>query len=149
MEKTSKITASEYVKSWSPPQGVTLHIHSVSFENGEMGNFYHPKQNPPDINLGKVVTYTMNEKSKITIIKEQSENSDMTKKTSYSPKQVDVIGLAFSYAKDILVAQINAGLCVTKVKDVYKDLFIIAEPIHEKMLSMRDAAVNAEKEKTD
>lgn len=149
MEKTSKITKSEFSKQWSPPQGVTLYIHAVVFDNGDAGNFYHPKQNPPDISVGKTVTYTMNDKSKITIIKEQSENSEMTKKATYSPKQVDVIGLAFSYAKDILVAHINAGLCVTKTKDVYKDLFLIAEPINEKMIAMRDAVINAEKEKTE
>jgi hypothetical protein len=148
MEKTSKVKSCEFTKEWVTPQNATLYIHKVVFENNEEGNYYHIRKMPTEVAVGKELTYTMNDKLKLTIVKQvEPINESMTKKV-YQTKQSDIIGLAFSYAKDILVAAIDAGLCTSKVGKLSDDLIEIAVPIYDRMSKLKDD-LNKEEPKSE
>lgn len=136
--KTSKITACTFNNVWNPPTGGTLYLHSLSFENGDMGKIYATSQMPPNLAVGQTLTYTINEKLQVKIAEppiSKENNNTASNKPFISPKQTDIIGLSFSYAKDLMVAQIAQGIIYKKLPD---DFIKIAMPIYEKMQQLRD-----------
>lgn len=143
MTKTSKITACTFNNMWNPPTGGTLYLHSLSFENGDMGKIYANSQLPPELSIGQTLSYTINEKlqiKKVDVPVTPNNPSLDPKKTSY-PKQTDIIGLAYSYAKDLMVASMQQGTVYKKIPD---DFIKIATPIFNKMNEEREKLKNQE-----
>jgi len=136
--KTSKITACTFNNVWSPPSGGQLYIHSLSFENGDMGKIYAKTQNDPEIAVGKTITYTINEKLQIKIVDAvaPAPTTDAGKKPFVSPKQADIIGLSFSYAKDLMVASMGQGKKYANIPD---EFIKIAMPIYNKMTELKES----------
>lgn len=133
--KTSKITACTFNNAWNPPTGGVLYLHSLSFENGDMGKIYAKTQMPPELAVGKTLTYTINEKLQVKIV-EQPSNNSVAGKPFVSPKQADIIGLSFSYAKDLMVASMAQGTVYKKIPD---DFIKIALPIYNKMQELKES----------
>jgi len=143
MTKTSKITACTFNNMWNPPTGGTLYLHSLSFENGDMGKIYANSQLPPELSIGQNLSYTINEKlqiKKVDVPVPTNNTSVEPKKTSY-PKQTDIIGLAYSYAKDLMVASMQQGNIYKKIPE---DFIKIATPIFNKMNEEREKLKNQE-----
>ena len=134
--KTSKITACTFNNSWNPPTGGVLYLHSLSFENGDMGKIYAKTQMPSELAVGKILTYNINEKLQIKIVESPNNNSSAAGKPFVSPKQADIIGLSFSYAKDLMVASIAQGVVYKKIPD---DFIKLAMPIYNKMNELKES----------
>lgn len=134
--KTSKITACTFNNSWNPPTGGVLYLHSLSFENGDMGKIYAKTQMPSELAVGKIVTYNINEKLQIKIVESPNNNSSAAGKPFVSPKQADIIGLSFSYAKDLMVASMAQGTVYKKIPD---DFIKLAMPIYNKMNELKES----------
>jgi hypothetical protein len=144
--KTSKITVCTFNNVWNPPTGGTLYLHSISFENGDNGKIYATSQMPPNLIAGQMLTYTISEKLQVKVVEQptpQNNNNSNTPITKpfTSPKQTDIIGLSFSYAKDIMVAQIAQGVLYKKVPE---DFIKIAIPIYNKMQELRENLISKE-----
>jgi isocitrate dehydrogenase len=136
MTKTSKITACTFNNVWNPPTGGTLYLHSISFENGDMGKIYSNSQLPTELSVNQTLSYTINDKMQIKKVDTPSNNVTEIKKPNHQ-KQTDIIGLAFSYAKDIMVASMVQGVVYKKLPD---DFIKIAMPIYAKMNELKDVA---------
>jgi isocitrate dehydrogenase len=136
MTKTSKITACTFNNVWNPPTGGTLYLHSISFENGDMGKIYSNSQLPTELSVNQTLSYTINDKMQIKKVDTPSNNVTEIKKPN-SQKQTDIVGLAFSYAKDIMVASMAQGTVYKKLPD---DFIKIAMPIYTKMNELKDVA---------
>lgn len=143
MTKTSKITACTFNNMWNPPTGGTLFLHSLSFENGDMGKIYVTSQMPTEIAVNQILNYTINEKmqiKKVDMPVATNNQSTEIKKPMYQ-KQTDIIGLAYSYAKDIMIASMAQG---TIYKKLPEDFIKIATPIYNKMNEEREKLKNQE-----
>jgi len=68
-----------------------------------------------------------------------NNNNTEVKKTTY--KQTDIIGLAYSYAKDLMIASMQQG---TVYKKIPEDFIKIATPIYNKMNEEREKLKNQE-----
>lgn len=126
MEKKSKITRCVFKNEWQSPTGL-LYVFEVTLENGDKGSVYLKTDNSDEIAVNNTINYTINEKNKITLIRKEEKTMD---KNYFQARKFDAVGLAFSYAKDIIVAQINNK---AKVEDITAELIKIAEPIAIKM----------------
>lgn len=124
MEKTSKIVKSEFSNTWNPPSGQTLYVFILEFENGDSGKLYLKTPQNIEYNEGKVVQYSIDAKSKVSIVK---SNENGIKKV-FSIKSIDAAGMGFSYAKDIVVAMIHNKQKV-EIEEISTILIKIAEPI--------------------
>jgi len=116
--KTSVITKCKFSGDWKAPNGDTLYFHNIELKNGDSGNVATAEKYATKIEVGKEVSYTINDKMKIKL--SQEEGHDNTPKTysgsnaaynrqakpkrSYTKKPEDFLGYACSYAKDLVVA---------------------------------------------
>lgn len=136
MEKTAKVIECKFDKSWNPPTGGTLYVHNLKLSNGESGVIYHKQNMPGEILEGAEITYSINEKGKISISQKNNQQQSYTKKPQVNSRQgIDIIGYSFSYAKDLIIAKINNG---EKIKNISEELIKTAEPIFNKMNELRD-----------
>jgi hypothetical protein len=130
MEKTAKITETKKRLPFNPPSGGTLYPYDVKLDNGDFGCSYSKTENPTELAIGNTITYTINEKNKITIVK-KAEMTNTTNFNKYS--KFEPVGFAFSYAKDIIVARINSK---EKITDIVDEIINIAEPLAYKMYEL-------------
>ena len=130
MEKTAKITETKKRLPFNPPSGGTLYPYDVKLDNGDFGCSYSKTENPTELAIGNTITYTINEKNKITIVKktEMTNTNNFNKYSKFEP-----VGFAFSYAKDIIVARINSK---EKITDIVDEIINIAEPLAYKMYEL-------------
>jgi hypothetical protein len=130
MEKTAKITETKKRLPFNPPSGGTLYPYDVKLDNGDFGCSYSKTENPTELAIGNTITYTINEKNKITIVKK----AEMTNTTNFNKyNKFEPVGFAFSYAKDIIVARINSK---EKITDIVDEIINIAEPLAYKMYEL-------------
>jgi len=130
MEKTAKITETKKRLPFNPPSGGTLYPYDVKLDNGDFGCSYSKIENPTELAIGNTITYTINEKNKITIVKK----AEMTNTTNFNKyNKFEPVGFAFSYAKDIIVARINSK---EKITDIVDEIINIAEPLAYKMYEL-------------
>lgn len=130
MEKTAKITETKKRLPFNPPSGGTLYPFDVKFDNGDYGCSYSKIENPTELAIGNTITYTINDKNKITIVKK----TEMTNTNNFKAyNKFEPVGFAFSYAKDIIVARINSKEKITNIVD---ELINIAEPLAYKMYEL-------------
>lgn len=130
MEKSAKITESKKRLPFNPPSGGTLYPYDLKLDNGDFGCTYAKTENPSELTIGNTITYTINDKNKITIIKkaDMTNPSNFTKYNKFEP-----VGFAFSYAKDIIVARIASK---EKIANIVDELINIAEPLAYKMYEL-------------
>lgn len=157
-QKESIVTVCNYDKPWTAPNNDVIHYHSLTMENGDIGNVGVSEKFAPKIGVGAKVTYTING-NKIKFISSDKENAQPTpgagggmqpntefeKNTPPPPQQArrnygqkkieDNLGYVFGYAKDITVGLIGAGNVKAK-KDPAKTTIEIAEEIYKKMNEM-------------
>lgn len=130
MEKTAKITESKKRIPFNPPSGGTLYPFDIKLDNGDVGCNYQKVENPSELTIGNTITYTINDKNKITIIKK----TEMTNTNNFKAyNKFEPVGFAFSYAKDIIVAKINNK---ENIEDIVEELVNIAEPLAFKMYEL-------------
>lgn len=130
MEKTAKITESKKRIPFNPPSGGTLYPFDIKLDNGDVGCNYQKVENPSELTIGNTITYTINDKNKITIIKK----TEMTNTNNFKAyNKFEPVGFAFSYAKDIIVAKINNK---ENIEDIVEELVSIAEPLAFKMYEL-------------
>jgi hypothetical protein len=160
-QKTSIVTECNYDKPWEAPNKDVIHYHSLTMENGDIGNVGVSEKFAPKIGVGAKVTYTING-NKIKFISSNMENApapapgpgsnNLKPNTAFentpappqkqqtwgkgSPKKIeDNIGYVFGYAKDLTVGLISQGNAKAK-KDPAKTTIDIAETIYKKMNEM-------------
>tara|TARA_R110000764_G_scaffold542_8_gene2106 strand:- start:16472 stop:16939 length:468 start_codon:yes stop_codon:yes gene_type:complete len=121
--KTSIITHCKFSGDWKAPNGDILYFHNIELKNGDAGNVATAEKYASKIDIGKEVSYTINDKMKIKLQQDEghnntpdtyngsnsSENRQPSKytpkaKRSYAKKPEDFLGYACSYAKDLVVA---------------------------------------------
>lgn len=132
MEKTAKITESKKRIPFNPPSGGTLYPFDIKLDNGDVGCNYQKVENPSELTIGNTITYTINDKNKITIIK-KTEMTNTTTSNFKAYNKFEPVGFAFSYAKDIIVARINSKEKITNIVD---EIINIAEPLAYKMYEL-------------
>lgn len=160
-QKESIVTACNYDKPWEAPNKDVIHYHSISMENGDIGNVGVNQKFAPKIGVGAKVVYSING-NKIKFVSSDMENAPDPnpnpnpnsgispntdfEKTAPPPKQQtwgkgapkkieDNLGYVFGYAKDITVGLIGSGNVKAK-KDPAKVTIEIAEEIYKKMNEM-------------
>lgn len=149
MEKTSVITKVVYDKPWEAPNKDIIHYHSITLENGDIGNVGVSEKFPLKIGTGAKITYTING-NKIKIISNETatppppaqEKQAPQKETkapfpqkTYAKKLDDFLGYTFGYAKDLTVAQIQSG-DKEAIKDPAQTTIDHAETIYAKIREM-------------
>lgn len=167
-EKVGKVKSFVFSKEWVNPQQQTLYVHNIEFENGDKGSCWCKTQMPIQYSPGAELGYEMpgNDRIKINrVIVQQpttNPNSYQYPKMTDSRK-VDDIRLAFTHAKDLIVAKIDlqkfaaqnnktvkvvAAKKPGQVKPETEDLFLMdpvsdlcdaAEIIYNKMKELRQA----------
>lgn len=144
MTKTATVTKCQYQTKWQSPNGGFIYYFELKFDNGDFGVCGRTKENPDDMQVGKMMEYEING-TKIKHIKPQQQlsntQSSERKKTAYKKAPDDFLGYAYAYAKDLVVAG------KTKPKDI-TDLKEIAEIIysHVTTLLTEGAKVNPTQE---
>lgn len=108
--KTSKILNCTFTSEWKAPNGAVLYYHELQMENGDKGTCGIKEKSPPKIWSGAIVTYTIDDKNKIKVIKSDMDNQPQqgqvikTYTKQNTSKQDTFIGYAWSYAKDLIIA---------------------------------------------
>lgn len=110
-EKTGKVKSFVFTKEWNPPQGATLYVHSIEFENGDKGSCWCKTNMPPQYAPGAELAYESagNDRIKINrvIVQQTTQNPNPYPNKMSESRKVDSIGLAFAHAKDLIVAKID------------------------------------------
>jgi hypothetical protein len=105
MEKTAKITRTTFKNVWTNPQGGQIFYHDIELDNGDKGNIGSKEQMPAKLNPGNELTYTIEVTDKGTKIKAVTPAANFNRgggKPQINP-QVQMIGFAMSYTKDLIV----------------------------------------------
>lgn len=149
MEKQSKINMVQYKTEWQAPNNAMLYIHELTMANGDVGNIYCKSQYPAELAVGNTITYDIDDKKKIKVLRGASSQSSGSGSSyskggnaSASVKFADIVNYAFSYAKDLEVARISAGL---KPKDSVKSIIAEGTVIFEAMNALRKKMIDDER----
>ena len=102
--KKSKVVSCEYVRSWSNANG-QFHTFSVTFENGDSGQYNSKNENQNKFVVGKESAYEIHPSGndypdKIKPVKDDSPAHK---------EKVSNASFALSYAKDWAIANIEKG----------------------------------------
>ena len=111
--KTSKIKECNYTGDWKAPNGDVLYFHSLTLQNGDIGNVACAEKYASKIEVGKSVDYTITG-NKIKLVQPEGATStpetyngnNSSRKPAYQKKKAahDFLGYACSYAKDLVIA---------------------------------------------
>lgn len=123
MEKTSKITKSQFKNEWTNPQTNTkVYYHDLEFDNGDSGSIGTKEMNPSKIAVGQTLTYTI-DNGKIKAVQQSFKGGGFKQK----PYEHECASYSASYAKDLVVG----GKIETK------DLLPIADKIYNWLISKK------------
>jgi hypothetical protein len=131
MEKTAKITRTVFKNIWNNPKGGQIFYHEIELDNGDSGQIGCKEQTPAKINPGNSLTYTIEadgrggQKIKAVIPVQQSGGHWPKGNKPQVAPQVQMIGYAMSYCKDLIIAG----------KADMKDLGSTFEIIYSEMIS--------------
>jgi hypothetical protein len=108
MNKTSKIAKSTFSNEWTNPSGGTTFYYDIVFTNGDSGSVgVQDKLSDNKIKVGKELNYEIiNGKIKVNQMSNTPKTDYSSNKTYSKPKtsQEQMLGYAWSYAKDFIVA---------------------------------------------
>lgn len=128
--KKGVILSCEYDKDWKAPNGDVIHWHTIKISTGDIGNVGVVDKYPAKIAVGAHINYTIkNNRIKLHDSEneenqsrrgqgggsgDQGRSKDGSKKNQNwskgGPKKLDdFLGYTFGYAKDLTIAQIQAG----------------------------------------
>lgn len=124
----SKIKTIEYVSEYKAPQGHTLYVHNIMFENNDAGKVYLKTKLPTELLGGTECTYTLvgaSVKDLQPVKPALSEN--MPTNNSHGNNNANIAGYAVRYATDIVTAEIAAKVKVAdpvkRIKDLSEDIY--------------------------
>jgi len=102
MEKTSKVTSCLFKNEWTNPQsGIVIYYHTIELENGDKGHIGVKEKYSPKIQVGVELTYTI-EGDKIKAVSKPFVKGG--KPFTPEPCEHKMAGMAFSFAKDLVIA---------------------------------------------
>lgn len=177
-EKRGKIKSFIFSKTYTPAVGGVKYCHECTMENGDTGTVYCITQDPPQYKPGVEIIYNhvqQGQRNAIKIVRihmdeaQQAVANAAYNKTKSANRTNDFIGLAFSYAKDIVVAKINAEASkivipapkttkkaapqeteeidpVDLPRDPVEQLYTIAKDVFDTMCKMKEALDKKENE---
>lgn len=103
MEKTSKITKSQFKNEWTNPQTNTkVYYHDLEFDNGDSGSIGTKEMNPSKIAVGQTLTYTI-DNGKIKAIQQSFKGGGFKQE----PFEHKAAGFSISFAKDIYIKKLE------------------------------------------
>ena len=109
--KRAKILKCDFTNTWQPNAKETMYFHDLILDNGEKGSCGAMQKNPPKLQVGSVIDYTIDGKGKIKVISSSGDEQNQPAKPANpkygkggggSPKakhQSEFLGFAWSYAK--------------------------------------------------
>lgn len=106
----SKIKTLQFVSEWKAPQGHTLYVHDIEFDNGDRGKTYLKSKLPTELLGGAEATYTINGAAvrDVVVVRPMSSESASNAPAGYNFNNLNTAGYCVSHAKDLVVAQIMA-----------------------------------------
>ena len=123
MEKTSKITKSEFKNEWKNQQtGTVVYYHDLEYENCDKGSIGTKEKNPAKIAVGQELAYTL-DNGKIKAVQQSAIKGGLKQE----PFEHKAAGYAMSYAKDLIVSD----------KVNIDQLLLVADKIYNWLISKK------------
>lgn len=117
MEKTSIIKSVQFKNEWTK-DGNTIYFHNIELENGDKGSIGTKEKLPAKLSIGTELTYTIDGERIKAIAKAPAFKGGGGFKTE--PYEHKMAGMAFSFAKDLVVA---GKVEVSKIEAVAEKIY--------------------------